>query len=179
MSLVSILDEVRNVTKALSSIPARGRTKLTGAIAIEVIRSRLLEVGVPVSSRDVFIAGDATEFDLLVVRKEANPIYGIVYDPADVAAIVEIKFSGIYSQEGATNLRELFDRIRAKHPHIACVYLTICERRNYQHRISSESLGSQAFTLNWWRNYKREEVDEEDSWVSVVSCLRTAADRWV
>jgi hypothetical protein len=42
--------------------------------------------------------GSPTEFDTLAVRSSAKPVCGIVYDPLDVAAVLEIKFSGDYSQ---------------------------------------------------------------------------------
>ena len=56
---------------------------------IEVVRDRLLRSSVTVSPRDVFIRYDSTEFDLLVVRPTANPVCGIVYNPHDVAAVLE------------------------------------------------------------------------------------------
>src|SRR6266481_3784905 len=106
MDTKSIFDEVRSIAASLSSVRPRDRTKLTGALAIEVIRSRLLQLGLPVSPRDVFINGDPTEFDTLVVRPTAKPLYGIVYDPHDVAAVLEIKFSGVYSQKVPKDLRK-------------------------------------------------------------------------
>jgi len=40
---------------------------------VEVIRQALLDDGIPVSSRDVFIRGIPIEFDLIVPRHDASP----------------------------------------------------------------------------------------------------------
>jgi hypothetical protein len=151
----SIFDEILAITANLSSVRPRDRTKLTGALAIEVIRNRLLQSGLPVSPRDVFIKGDPTEFDLLIVRRTAKPVCGIIFDPHDVAAALEIKFSGVYSQSVPTDLKELFDRIKSTYSHIHCMYLTVCENPKFKYRMTSEALGSRAFTLNWWVDYRK------------------------
>lgn len=127
MTTVPILDEIKAIAESFSSVPPRQRTKVTGALAIEVIRRHLREAGIPVSARDVFVQGNPTEFDTLVVRASAGPVWGIVYEPRDVAAILEIKYSGVYSQDVPTALQRSFHRIKEKHPHIECVYLTVCE----------------------------------------------------
>jgi hypothetical protein len=128
----SIFDEVKQITDRFSFVRKRERTKLTGALTIEVVRNRLLKSGFTVSPRDVFINGNPTEFDTLVVRPTAKPEFGIVYEPLDVAAVVEIKFSGVYSQNVLPHLRQLFGRVKEAHPHIQCIYLTVCENRKYE-----------------------------------------------
>jgi hypothetical protein len=151
------------------------RTKLTGAITVEVLREHLRNAGVPVSSRDVFMNGNPTEFDLFVVRPNARPKWGIIYDPRDVAAVMEIKFSGAYGQGVTVKLQSLFNRIRSDHPHIQCVYLAIAENPKYKHRIIFETLGFPAFTLNWW-NHSRTEIEPGDTIEAVVSCLQQALE---
>jgi hypothetical protein len=170
----SILTEIREIVKSLPLVRARDRTKLTGALAIEVIRNRLLQSGLSVSQRDVFINGDPTEFDTLVVRPACRAVCGIVYDPIDVAAVLEIKFSGVYSRRVPTDLRELFGRLKSKHPHIQCIYLTVCENPKFAYRIKGEDLGFPAFTLNWWKNYRKIDVEPGDTLQSAIECLRKA-----
>jgi hypothetical protein len=174
MDTKSIFDDVRSIAASLSAVRPRDRTKLTGALAIEVIRNRLLQSRLPVSPRDVFINGDPTEFDTLVVRPTAKPISGIVYDPIDVAAVLEIKFSGVYSQNVLKDLRQVFDRVKATHRHIHCIYLTVCEDEKFRYRLTSENLGSPAFTLNWWTDYKKTDVKPGNAWPEVVTCLQSA-----
>lgn len=173
MSKRPILDEVHEVTRDFAAVRPRERTKLTGALATEVIRRHLLDAGVPVSPRDVYMRGNPTEFDTLIVRPSARPECGIVYDPLDVAAALEVKFSGVYSQDVPAALKALFERIRAKHPHIQCVYVTVCENPRFKFRITTERLGFPAFTL-YWVNRKRTIADPGDSLQSVVACLKKA-----
>jgi hypothetical protein len=171
MQTSSIFEEVTQITNCFSSIPKRERTKLTGALAIEAVRHHLLKSGLTVSARDVFIRGIPTEFDTLVVRPKARPAFGIVYNPCDVAALLEIKFSGAYSQQVLPKLRQLFDRVKRAHQHIQCIYLTVCERRTYKYRIESNALGWPAFTLNWWTDYKNTAVNPGDPFEKIVTCL--------
>jgi hypothetical protein len=173
----SIFEEVNRITKPFSSVPKRERTKLTGALAIEAVRNHLLKSGFTVSARDVFINGIPTEFDMLVVRPTAKPAFGIVYKPADVTAVLEIKFSGAYSQQVLPHLRQLFDRVKAAHRHIQCIYLTVCERRTYKYRITSKALGWPAFTLNWWTDYKNSDVCPGDAFEEVVTCIQSALSK--
>ena len=172
-----ILDEIRDIVAGVSSGPAIGHTKLTGALAIEVIRDRLLRSGVSVSARDVFIKGCSTEFDLLVVRPDATPIYGIVYDPRDVAAALEIKFSGVYSQAVPTALRQLFEGLTSLHPHVHCIYVTVCEEPKFKYRMTSDLLGFPAFTLNWWTDPKKTAANPGDQFHAIVDHLQTALSR--
>src|SRR5882724_769605 len=174
MTTIPILDEVRDIINGCSSVRPRERTKLTGALAIEVIRGRLLQAEIPISTRDAFVRGNATEFDILVVRPSARPLCGIVYDPLDVAAVLEIKYSGIYSQEVPRSLQRSFSKIKAAHPHIECVYLTICENPTFKARIITATFGFPAFTLYWWKNRARTIVEPGDSFHSVVACLQNA-----
>jgi hypothetical protein len=174
MDAQSIFDEIRDATACLDSVRPRDRTKLTGALTVEIIRNRLLRSEFPVSPRDVFIKGDPTEFDVLVIRPTAKPTCGIIFDPHDVAAVLEIKFSGVYSQSVPIDLRQLFERLRSKHPHIQCMYITVCEDPKFKYRMTSEVLGFPAFTLNWWVDYKRTSVKSGNGWHEVVACLQTA-----
>jgi hypothetical protein len=174
MEAQSILDEIRRISSSLCSVSPRYRTKLTGALAIEIIRDRLIRSDIPVSYRDVFLKGDPIEFDVLVVRPTARPLYGIVYDPRDVAAVLEIKFSGVYSQNVSSQLRRIFEHIKLAHSHIQCVYITVCESPKYKYRMTTEVLGFPAFTLNWWKDGKRTYVNPGNEWHEVVSCLRNA-----
>jgi hypothetical protein len=173
MTGTPILDEVRVLAESCSSVRPRGRTKLTGALAIEVMRRHLHEAGIPVSARDVFLRGNPTEFDTLVVRASARPLCGIIYDPGDVAAILEIKYSGIYSQDVPTALRKSFQTVKAQHPHIQCVYLTVCENPRFRFRITTATLGFPAFTL-YWVNPQRTIDEPGDALQSVVACLQNA-----
>ena len=81
------------------------------------------------SPRDVYLSDDATEFDLFAVRPSAKTRCGVIYDPADVAAILEIKFYGVYGLAGTRELKDRFQKIKERHGHIQCIYLTVKETK--------------------------------------------------
>jgi hypothetical protein len=93
------LKEIKDIVKDFGNFPGRLRTKVTGAIAVQILRQHLIQNGIPISHRDVFIKGIPIEFDLIVPKKEAESECGILNQPQDVAAVIEVKYSGIYSKE--------------------------------------------------------------------------------
>ncbi len=172
-SELSALDEIRASCESFSATRPRERAKLTGALAMEVIRNRLREAGIFVSARDVYILGNPTEFDLLVVRPESSPRYGIIYDATDVAVVLEIKFSGVFSKDAAQDLRKRFEKVKGEYPHILCVYLTVQENEKFKNKITEAELCFPVFTLNWV-DYRDRIVKLGDSLQSVVECLKNA-----
>lgn len=169
----TILTEVRMISQELSNVSARQRTKFTGALTIEIIRNHLIQVGLPVSSRDIYIRGYSSEFDLAVVKDNVEPVYGILYEPEDVAAIIEIKYSGVYSKDVPETVKRLFDGVRRRNTHIVCVYLSVCENPFFKYRIMSNTLGHPAFTL-CWVNRSNEILTIGDPFDSFAETLRNA-----
>ena len=169
----TILAEVQRISQELSNVSARQRTKFTGALTVEIVRDHLIKMGLPVSSRDIYIRGYSSEFDLAVVRDNTEPIYGILYEPKDVAAIIEVKYSGVYSKEVPETIKLLFDGVRKCNPHIVCVYLSVCENPSFKYRIMSKTLGHPAFTL-YWVNRSDEILKKGDSFDSFAASLRNA-----
>ena len=169
----TILDEVKKISQKLSNVSARQRTKFTGALTIEIVRDQLIRIGLPVSSRDIYIQGHSSEFDLAVVRDNAEPMYGILYEPEDVAAIIEVKYSGVYSKEAPETIKQLFDRVHKRNPHIVCVYLSVCENPSIKYRIMPNTLGHPAFTL-YWVNWSDKILKTGDSFDSFAAKLRDA-----
>ena len=144
-----ILDDIRAAIADCGVLHPRQKTKLTGATTVEVIRSYLNEARIPTSPRDVYLSGIPTEFDLLAVRPSSRARCGIIYDPADVAAVLEVKFSGAFSKDAAGKLEALFEKIKERYGHIQSAYITVRENPRYKYRITSDSIGFKAFTLYW------------------------------
>lgn len=119
----------------------RFKGKLKGAIVTSLV-SGLMEnylgegSGYKMSPDNVFIKGYATEFDLLILKRDALPVEkGFpVYHPEDVKAIIECKATGIFfsSQDGKNPLEkelETFRQIREKHGNKLCFgYFTMQEQ---------------------------------------------------
>jgi hypothetical protein len=92
-----------------------------------------------------------------------------------VAGVLEIKYSGAYSQDVASVLHEQFSRIVSTCPNARCAYLTVCETERYKWRITTEKLQFQAFTL-YWVNREGQVEEVGDPWESVVQFLRGALE---
>lgn len=63
------------------------------------IQKFLLENNEPfkVSAMNSYIAGSNSEYDLLIVKKNAEPYINLVYYPDDVVAVIESKAGGLYN----------------------------------------------------------------------------------
>ncbi len=166
-----IYDEILEATNQVYGelLPGR-RRKATGALAVEVIRKHLLKAKIPISPRDVYIKGNPTEIDILVPRPGVRPYLGVIYNPEDVIAVLEIKYSGVYSQDSSRNIADTFRALKALNQHMKCVYLTVCENKDLSYRVTSKKLGFQAFTL-CWVNSTRTNVKPADEWQAVVDYL--------
>lgn len=173
VSIHRLLRDIQAAAESFSSLPARRRTKITGALAVEVLRHHLGLEGIPVSPRDVFLAGIAFEIDLLVPRHNARPMYELVYPPEQVAAVLEIKYSGIYSRDEVPKLKDQFDAITKKHPHIRCHFVTVFENRDFKYPATRASLGYPVHTLHW-TNRRRDSFERRDGWGALITELRNA-----
>lgn len=151
--------EINAAVEDFGDIKPRARTKFTGAATVEALRRHLTQNGIPVSSRDVFIKGITVEIDLLVPKLGATSELDLVYKPHDVAALLEVKYSGIYGRDVVPNLRATFDKITDEYQHIQCAYVTMMEQRGFKYAATREILGYPAYTLHWWSG-TREEAEQ-------------------
>lgn len=148
----------------------RERNKLRGALTVEILKARLEELGLPVSPRDVFIRGLPIEIDLLIPKRESVTLHNCVYEPKDVLAVLEVKFSGAYNEQTCPTIKAIFERVRSVGPHIQCIYVTVCERASYKWKVTSERLGFPAFTL-YWEGPKAAQYQESGEWSRLVEML--------
>jgi len=166
-----LLRDIQSASESFSSFPPRRRTKVTGALAVEVIRHHLELEGIPVSRRDVFLAGMPFEIDLLVPGHNARPMFELVYAPEQVAAVLEIKYSGIYSRDEVQKLKGQFDAITRHHSHIRCHFVTVFENKDFKYQATQLSLGYPVHTLHW-TNRRRDSFERTDGWGTLVTELR-------
>lgn len=109
--------------------------KLHGALTAELVREALTEYFIQnslpfkVSKQNVYIIGLPTEFDILIVKIEAEPYLSVLYNPEDVVAIIEVKMTGLLvdPKKEATGILTAADRVYDLYPHIAFGYLTMRE----------------------------------------------------
>ena len=148
--------------------------KLTGAVTVELLRSALLDLGVAVSPRDVFIRGVPIEVDLLLPTRDGILSHGLVYEPEDVLAAFEVKYTGSFGEKALTNIRRSFTRIRAANPRIHCAYVTLAERKRYKWAATADNLGADAFTLFWHNGSSiARRYDPTGDWSRLVDKLKS------
>jgi hypothetical protein len=123
--------------------------KFAGAVTVEVFRKALVDKGFAPSPRDVFIRGVPVEVDLLLLRKGVGATDRILYEPSEALAAFEVKSRGSFGARSIESIRRSFTAIQAANSKIACMYVTLAERKNYKWRVTSQNLGFPAFTLFW------------------------------
>jgi hypothetical protein len=165
-----ILTEINVNLERFTRLRAGLRTKLTGALTIEVLRKHLLAEGLPVSRRDVFIRDIPSELDLLVTTTDATPEYDLLYDPRGVLCALEIKYSGVYDQQVVPRLRKCFDAIKTRCPHVICALVVIKEREGFPHAATSAKLGHKVYTLHTWSGDSAN-AQETGEWSTLVEDL--------
>ena len=124
-------------------------SKYRGALTVELIRSALKQAGFVVSDRDVYIKGIPIEIDLMILKSDSNPANRILYDAADVLAVLEIKSRGSFGESSIKEIRGNFNLIKSTNNNIACLYMTLSERKTYKWKVTPENIHSPAYTLFW------------------------------
>lgn len=124
-----------------TKVNGRLSKKFIGAITIELLRRELIKEGFNVSNRDVYIEGVNHELDLLILKAKERAKENLLYNPSQVVAIFEIKFSGIYSVSDIDNIKKAFSSIKKINREIKCVYLTVSEMINFTYYHKERKLG--------------------------------------
>ena len=148
--------------------------KFSGALAVELIRHDLKRAGIPVSPRDVFIKGVDIEIDLVIPKRGARPKYNLVYRPEDVVAALEVKYRGVFDNQGIDRIRANFHRIQRSNRQIQCLYVTVTETKGYKGAVYSTKLGYPAYTLYWYSDRTKEHRASGD-WVKLLNRLAQAS----
>lgn len=115
--------------------------KLRGAIAVELLRQEINKYLVnnhmpfKTSAVNSYIAGSKFEYDLLIVKEDAVPYLGLVYQPKEVVAIIESKAGGLFDVDKNTNsIAKAVNRTLEINSAIRFGYITMSENvpvKNY------------------------------------------------
>jgi hypothetical protein len=143
--------------------------KFSGAMTTELMKKALGDEGIATSARDVFIRGVALEIDLVVPWRGQEPTLGLLYEPKQVAAALEIKKSGSFGEQSLQTIRKNFNLLRGIN--VACEYVTLEERETYRYKATEENIGGfPCFTLAWHKG--AEELVETRQWEKLLTFLR-------
>ena len=168
----------KRVEKSWNEIGKEKCSKYLGTLTTEVIRHALQENGIPTSGRDVFIRGIPIEFDLIIPRQGANCLEGILYDPEDVIAVLEIKTSGLFDYNSIERIEHCRNKVQEANSSIFYGYVTLTERQSFYNKIFGKNIPDWVFTLSWCKRVKGIEYCEEikDSWQKLLSELHKCID---
>lgn len=129
--------------------------KLKGAVAAELLRQEIAEqlsnAGKPfkVSNMNVYIWGSKYEYDLLVVKKDAQPYMGLVYRPEDVVSTIECKAGGLFNlEEDSDRIARAANDAKEVNPDIRFGYITISEN------TPKNPVHNGTLTVNHWEQTK-------------------------
>lgn len=170
---MDVKDLIQEIFEAREEIGVKSN-KFTGAVTVEIIRKALIDEGIPVSFRDVYIKGVPTEFDLLIPKKNAKALWSILYAPKEVLAVFEIKFLGAFGSETVVTIRRNFEQLKVLNQEIYCAYLTVTELRGYKYKITPEELGFSVYTLSWHRSHlDPQRLEFTKDWELLIQELKT------
>lgn len=150
-------------------------SKYSGAVTVEWLRQAFRKHGIHVSHRDVFIKGLPIEFDLILPRDGATPNLGLLYEPEDVRAVIEVKAKGVFGKDGLDRINQTFKIVQDSHPHVHCAYVTLTERQSYRWAATNENLNAPAFTLFWHTGAKNVRYQATGEWEKVIRFAREVA----
>ncbi|MBI4178422.1 hypothetical protein HY522_03230 [bacterium] len=144
-------------------------SKFAGAVAVEIVKSALLEQGIPTSPRDVFVRGIPVEVDLVVPRDGQEPALALLYERTQVAAVVEVKTTGSFGESTLSKIRQDFSRFQENG--LPYAYVTLEERRGYRWALTTDRMGFPCFTLAW-HSVMNGPVDPTEEWLAFIRFLR-------
>jgi hypothetical protein len=149
--------------------------KFSGAVTAEVMKTVLADEGIPTSARDVFVRGVPVEIDLIVPFPGQGPLLGLLYEPGQVAAALEIKKSGSFGEPTLQKIRKNFGLLRDLG--VKCAYVAIEERESFRWKATQENIGGfPCFTLAWHKVVDGPLADTFD-WDKLLAFLRQCLSR--
>jgi hypothetical protein len=151
-------------------------TKFAGAITAEWLRQALKVHGIPISRRDVFIRGVPIELDLVIPKGPGSGILDLLYEPADVAAVIEVKTHGIIGKPALDRVCKTFADIRGSCAGIRCAYVTLTERDSYRWKATSENLKADVFTLFYDNSDRGDPPMPTGDWERFIAFARGAVN---
>lgn len=114
--------------------------KMNRDLACRVVKEFLrkhIQGDAKVVGPNVYIEDCPTEFDLLLVAKDAIPAaFTNAYRNEEVRFVIEIKSRGYINPEFPSKLRTEFDAVCDRYKNVNCTYLTIRETRNPKQEAS-------------------------------------------
>ncbi len=120
--------------KDKADAPYSNAKKFRGAIAAEILRRELQQymqlhsLPVKVSNVNSYIIGSKYEYDLLLVKQDAQSVLDLAYRPEDVLAVIESKAGGLFNVEDDTNnIAKAVNAAMALNRQIRFGYITMYE----------------------------------------------------
>lgn len=143
--------------------------KFAGAVTAELMKKVLADEGILTSARDVFIRGVPFEIDLIVPYRGEEPTLGLLYEPEQVAAALEIKKTGTFGEQALENIRKNFGQLRKLN--VKCAYVSLEERQSYLYKATKEKLDAECFIFAWHK-VTDGPLEETPDWDRLLAFIR-------
>ncbi len=136
-----------------------------------------------------YIEGFSTEFDLLIVSKEAKTTeqYNNAYDPKDVKFGIEIKAHGVFGgrkelKKAIQRIKSNFEEVKNSFPHINFLYFTFEEVMTPKRKTSINYLTETINHLNPYevfclRDSRDPDIIREGEWSKLVDCVKNTLEK--
>ena len=137
--MTEVEDEQAEILKVIKErVGASGRpwNKYNGDVCCRIIKKhaeKYVPEGCKIVGPNAYAQGIATEFDLIIVDKDATPKkYTNAYPVESIRYVIEVKKRGIYGghkdlQNTIQRIRKNFTSVTRRNPKTKCAYLTIQE----------------------------------------------------
>ena len=121
----------------------KDRKKFLGDVSCKAIQLYLNQIinktGLEVVGPNVYINGIPNEIDLLIVKLSSKPIYlTSMYQEEDIISAMEVKTNAKSDDKTVREQLKIFDRIKAFHSRIDCLYVAIYGSNNAYKKIKEE-----------------------------------------
>jgi hypothetical protein len=118
--------------------------------------------------------GGPIELDLLIPRAGAIGKLDLLYEPADVGAVIEVKANGIIGKPALDRIRDAFGAVQRANSHIRCAYVALTERRGYRWAATDEILNAPAFNLFYYRGSRITAAEPTGDWARLIQLAKQA-----
>lgn len=162
MESIYLLKSLKSAEKSLGF----SSRQFSGAICVSLLKELINSQGLSTSEKDVFIKDVPIEFDLLIVKPNSKPLHGLLWNPDNVIAALEVKKSGTISEDGIVKTNSDFGRLRTYHPHIKLFFITFSEIRS---KVAVIKRSDDSFTFFIRRNGKYSDTGDYERFLSVIS----------
>lgn len=160
-----VLDIIKEESQNLGKKGGKSWNKYKGRMVSQIIIHHLkkrLPKHLRIVGRDFFISKWYTEWGAMIVKRKAKPSYS-TYQIKNVKAVIEIKGSGMWGEEGILILKANFNKIKREGVETLLIIARCLREESIRKKLKKNT-----WMLGGWK-YK----PKEDEWKKLVKHIKT------